>query len=81
MTTCQFNNLSSLCAATFSEGGGGDNCTHAMISVLVQKTQINSISIVQNQGVIGAKYLILWARQIEFKLEEVQVFSFADHSE
>ena len=80
MTKCQFNNLSSLCAATFSEGGG-DNCTRAMISVLVQKTQINSISIVQNQGVIGAKYLILWARQIEFKLEEVQIFSFADHSE
>ena len=56
MTTCQFNNLSSLCTAIFSEGR--DNCTHAIISVLVQKTQINPISIVQKQGIIGAKYVI-----------------------
>ena len=36
---------------------GRGNCTHASL-VLVQKTHINPISIVQNQGIIGAKYFI-----------------------
>ena len=56
MTTCPFNNLSA-CEQQFFLRGGGD-CTLAIISVLVQKTHINRFSIVQNQGIIGAKHFI-----------------------
>ena len=70
MTPCQFNNLSSLCTAIFSECRGrlytrynlstslkNGDCTHAMISVIVKKIHINPMSIDQNQG-IEAKYFM-----------------------
>ena len=53
---------------------GRGNCAHAIISVLVLLHQPNF------HCPKGQNILLLWARQIEFKLKGVQVFSFADHS-
>ena len=62
MTTCPFNNLSSPC-----------NCTHAFATVLVQKTHINPIFIVQNEGIIaGAKYFITLGKTAKSSLSWIR---------
>ena len=52
---------------------GRGNCTHAIISVLVQKTHINPISIVQNQGIIGTKYFITLGKTARLSLSWIRV--------
>ena len=70
MTTCPFNNLSSPCTAIFSEGKG--QLTHAFITVLVQKTHINPISIAQNEGIIIAKYFITLGKTASLSLSWIR---------
>ena len=74
MTTCEFNNLSSLCTVFFSEGKG-QLCTCYYLSISSKNTHQPNFHCPKGQNII-----ILWARQIEFKLKGVQVFSFTDHS-
>ena len=61
---------------------GRGNCTHTFITVLVQKTHINPIFIVQNQGIIGAKYFITLGKTARSRLSWIRGagFLFADHS-
>ena len=51
---------------------GRGNCTHAFIAVLVQKTHINPISIVQNKGIIGAKYFITLGKTAKSSLSWIR---------
>ena len=68
------------CVQQFLLRGGG-NCTHAIISVLVKKKKHQSnFHCPKSRNYRGKIFFLLWARQIEFKLEGVQVFSFADRS-
>ena len=59
--------------SSFSLRGRG-NCTraHAFIAVLVQKTHINPISIVQNKGIIRAKYFITWGKTARSSLSLIR---------
>ena len=75
MTTCQFNNLSSLCTAIFFSEGKGQLCTCYFLSISSKNTHQPNFHCPKGQNI-----LLLWVRHIEFELKGVQVFSFADHS-
>ena len=81
MTTCQFNNLSSLCTAIFSERRGQlYTCYYLSISLKKKKKTSIQFPLSKIKELLGQNIFLLWARQIEFKLEGVQVFSFGDRS-
>ena len=81
MTPCQFNNLSSLCTAIFSEGRGRLYTRYNLSNSLKNTHQPNFHVNVQpksrNRGEIF--YYFGLDRSI-ISREGVQVFSFADHS-
>ena len=73
MTTCQFNNLSSLCTANFSEGKR-QLCTCYHFSI-VQKHTSTQFPLPKRE-----KQFITLGKTDRVKLKGVQVYSFAYHS-
>ena len=81
MTPCQFNNLSSLCTAIFSEGRGRlytrYNLSNSLKNTQQPNVHVNVQPKSRNRGEIF--YYFGLDRSI-ISWEGVQVFSFADHS-
>ena len=67
--------ISVACVQQFFSEGKGQLCTCYYLSISSKNIHQPNFHCPKGQNI-----LLLWARQIEFKLKGVQVFSFADHS-